>query len=206
MGFIRGAFLISLLFFTTSCAFSRKADLQPKISNSAAVNFEKLQAKELRRIDRQIAKLRREELKSDIQQPSYKLPKPLSEDTLYAEVITSYRSSDLQKLLFFQKTLAQRFPKSIHLDNALFLSGKLLFKNKLLARSLSYFHRITEQLLSSNKRPAALLMKARVYSRLNLPEVALATLQQLRKEYPGSPEYYQAEGEIQLIERTMASG
>lgn len=206
MRLLQQGILIIVVAGTVGCAIPQKPNQTAKIAPSTKASFDQLQAKELKRIDRRIEVLRRQELKDQLRTPSFQLPQPLNEDTLYAEVITSYRSANLQKLLFFQKELSSRFSKSVHVDNAVFLSGKLLFRQGQLARSLSFFHSITEKLLQSNKRPAALLMKARVYIQLNLPEVALATLQQLRKEYPGSPEFYQAEGEIQLIRKTMASG
>lgn len=172
------------------------------LGKSAQKQIEK---RELSRINRDIKRLRAQDLKS-LEAPVRKpMPAFVNADSLYTEAIKYFREGDLGGLRFFQVQLEKSFPKSLHLDNAYFLVGISIVKKGAYARALPYFERIINDFPRSNKRASALLHKGMLYRELNLTKQAKRVLTTLRKEYKGSPEYFQAEMELKLLKVKTSS-
>lgn len=192
------------VFFLANCSLLQKKDVAKSSVNTrkAKQHIVSVKKSEMQKLDRRIAEIRRKDLQDPGFYSNFKMPKPLNQDTLYSEVIKAYRAQNESALHFYAKQLTHRFPQSVHNDNALFLIGQYHFKKSDYPSSLKFFQQVIESYTTSNKRPSALLMKARAYSELNLKDPAIKTLEYLRKEYPGSPEYFQAEAELELLHKS----
>lgn len=200
----KNIFLTLIGFSLSACAlFPSVPEKKPVVdTRRARLHQQAVKNSEMKRIDRKISELRQRDLKSNNEVIRRALPRPLNADTLYAEIIKSYRIQNLAAVEFYKNELIKRYPNSIHIDNAIYLTGTLFFKKNDYAQSLKFFQQIITHYSGSNKRPAALLMKARAYSALNLKDLAIKTLKYLRKEYPGSPEFFQADAELSIIQKT----
>ncbi len=117
---------------------------------------------------------------------------PEGERLIYGRLLDSYRRNQLSKVIEQRNLLERNYPASIHLDNAYFLSGTLLFQNGQYGEAIRDFNIVRERFPKSNKRPSALFGLAMAYDRLGLKELANKVLQQLLKEYPGSQESQRA--------------
>lgn len=119
--------------------------------------------------------------------------------SLYAEMVSAYESDN--KVLFKKRleALLKRFPQSPYADNALFLAGRMAVDNKNYAEAIKYFARIEKDYPRSNKIVAAKFAKAMTYKKMNLPEFAMRTLQEVRNKYVGSPESFRADAELKMI-------
>ena len=199
MGKLLG-FIITIMALN-ACAIKPLQAPKSQIESRHSVEQYLLEQKkrEFQKID---ARLRRYQKQDLLRSHSYALPDPLTADTLYSEAIKAYRIKNQSELQFYAVQLKKRFPTSIHIDNALYLRGRLSYDSGQVAQSISFFQEIIQHHKSSNKRPAALLMKARAYTELNLKDMAKEALKQISKEYPGSPESYQADAELSLLLKT----
>jgi TolA-binding protein len=99
--------------------------------------------------------------------------------------------------------LARNYPKSVHLDNAYYLTGVLQFQSNRYAEAVRAFGIVADRYPQSNKRPAAMFAKARTYELLGLKPQAKRLWNLIVKEYPGSQESQRAW--MQLKVATMDS-
>ena len=197
---MRHLVITSLLFAITACQSPKTkaptGDRLEKMGKTLRTDIEKA---ELTRINKDIRSMRAQDLvalETPVKKP---MPAFVNEDSLYTEAIRYFREGDLGGLRFFQVKLEKLFPNSLHLDNALFLVGLSIERKGAYARALPYFDRIIKNYPRSNKRASALLHKGMLYRELNLTKQARRVLLSLRKEYKGSPEYFQAEMEMKLL-------
>jgi TolA-binding protein len=123
-----------------------------------------------------------------------------TEESLFAEVIASYRAKDLTHLRGQVAEFEKAFKQSPLLDNAIFLLGRLEYQKGHYPEALKTFTKITDDQAMANKRPGALLAKAQVYTKLKLYDHAESALTELKTNYKGAPETEQIETELKLIE------
>ena len=114
------------------------------------------------------------------------------ERLIYTRLVESYRKNNLAELTRQRKLLERNFPKSVHLDNAYYFAGMLEFQNDRLSEALRNFGHVSDRYPASNKRPAALFGKAMAYKRLGLSPQFSKVLNQIIKQYTGSPESQRA--------------
>ncbi len=127
------------------------------------------------------------------------LPEVVTEETLYSEILQAYNKRDLERLEYFSSELVKRYPKGALADNSVFLGAQLKLSLGLPGLALRDFELIISEYPMGNKRVAALLGKGIAYRKLQLYPFAERVLNDLRSEYPGSPEYFRAELEQKLI-------
>lgn len=141
--------------------------------------------------------------KGEIQKPiakSYPLPKPVTEEAIYSEVLYSYQIRDPDRLLFFSKELGERYPYSVFNDNAIYLRAQLNLAFGLPSEALRDFEKILREYPAGNKRISALFGKGVAYRKLQLFKYAEQVYKEIKKTYPGSPEFYKVELEEKLLE------
>jgi TolA-binding protein len=110
------------------------------------------------------------------------------ERVIYGRLVEAYRRGQLPEVYRQRQLLERNYPQSVHLDNAIFLTGMLEFQNNRLGEAVRTFNTVTDRYPKSNKRPAALFGLAMSYKRLNLKPLSVRVLNTIQKEYPGSPE------------------
>lgn len=110
------------------------------------------------------------------------------ERLIYGKLVEAYRRGSLSDVYHQRQILEKNYPTSVHLDNALYLTGMLEFQNGRLGEAVKTFNTVTDRFPKSNKRPAALFGLAMSYKRLNIQPLSTKVLNSLTKEYPGSPE------------------
>lgn len=130
--------------------------------------------------------------------PSLSQQFPEGERLVYTRLIGAYRQNHLTEVLRLRGILAKDYPTSVHLDNAYYLSGLLMYEKGELGEALKAFDVVTDKMKESNKRPSALLAKAMTYKRLNLDAQSKELFATILKEYPGSPESQRAWMNLQL--------
>lgn len=118
--------------------------------------------------------------------------------SLYAEMVSAYQRNDEISFKSRLQSMLERFPNSIYADNALFLAGRFAVDNKNYPQAIKYFSRVEKEYPRSSSVAAARYAKAMTYKRMNLPEFAKASLKDVRARYPGSPESFRADTELQL--------
>lgn len=114
------------------------------------------------------------------------------EKIIYQRLIESYHHNKLADVLRWRQVLERNYPKSIHLDEAYYLTGMTEFQNNRLGEALKSFDVVRDRFATSNKRAGALFATGATYQRLNLPKQAHRVFDQIMKEYPGSPESQRA--------------
>lgn len=120
------------------------------------------------------------------------------ERLVYTRLVEAYRKNQLDEVIKQRQLLERNYPKSVHLDNAYYLTGMLEFQNQYMAEAVKSFNTVTDRFPKSNKRPAALFGLAMSYQRLNLQPLSSKVLKQIAKEYPGSPESKRAWMQLKL--------
>ncbi|MCC7403567.1 MAG: tetratricopeptide repeat protein [Bdellovibrionales bacterium] len=125
----------------------------------------------------------------------------LSEKDLYAKVVGSYRSRDRASLEAALELMSKRYPASVHMDNALYLSAMSLVQSKSFTPAIGILEEVIQKYPKGNKRVSALFAKGVVYKRLNLLPQSRRVLSQVIKEYPGSPESQRATLELRLLSK-----
>ncbi|MCB0365403.1 MAG: tetratricopeptide repeat protein [Bdellovibrionaceae bacterium] len=123
----------------------------------------------------------------------------LTEKQLYSKAIDSFRGRDAASLRAASSLLKTKYPKSAHVDNALYLDALLLMQNEAYNPAIRRLEEVIKQHPKGNKRVAALFAKGVIYKRLNLIEQSRLVLAQVIKEYPGSPESQRAAYELRLL-------
>jgi len=114
------------------------------------------------------------------------------ERLLYTRLVEAFRKNQLAEVTLQRRILEKNYPKSVHLDNAYYLSGMLEFQEGKVGEAMRTFNTVTDRFPQSNKRPAALFGLAMTYKHLGLKPQALRVLNSLVKQYPGSPESQRA--------------
>lgn len=125
--------------------------------------------------------------------------KKISEEALYAEVISAYKSGNEIALKARTQTFIKRFPRSQFADNAIYLSGLMALQNKSYPEALRNFQKISKNYPNSNKAVSAQFSKAMTYKHLNLAAEAKRVFKEVMAKYPGSPESFRAETELKLL-------
>ena len=120
------------------------------------------------------------------------------ERLIYTRVVEAYRKGNLAETLKQRDLLARNYARSVHLDNAYYLSGVLQFQSGRLAEAVRDFGVVEKSYPKSNKRPAAMFAKAMTYEKLGLRPQAKRLMQLIVKEYPGSQESQRAWMQLKL--------
>lgn len=127
---------------------------------------------------------------------------PEGERLLYSRLVEAFRRNQLSTVVQQRQLLEKNYPKSVHLDNAYYLTGMLEFQNGMYGEAVRDFNKVTDLFPKSNKRPSALFALAATYDRLGLKPQAVRVYQSVIKDYPGSPESQRAWMQLQLEKAT----
>lgn len=120
------------------------------------------------------------------------------ERLVYTRVVEAYRKSDLNGVVQNRNLLEKNYPNSVHLDNAYYLTGMLEFQNNRIGEAVRSFGTVRSRFPLSNKRPAALFGLAMSYHKLGLQPIATNIMNEILREYPGSPESQRAWTQLQI--------
>lgn len=126
---------------------------------------------------------------------------PEGEKAIYLRLVEAYRRGHIEDTYKFKNLMLKHYPQSVHADNAIYLTGLLDFQRGRMAEAVANFGDVIKKFPKSNKRPAALYAKSQAYSKLNLPELSKKILEQIKTEYPGSPESQRAVIDLRIRER-----
>lgn len=117
---------------------------------------------------------------------------PEGERLVYSRIVEAYRHNNYAAIVKQRQLLEHNYPRSVHLDNAYYLSGMLELQNNRIGEALKTFDVVRDHFAKSNKRPAAMFASGAAYQKLNLPVLANRVFQRVITEYPGSPEAQRA--------------
>lgn len=193
--------LCLVIIFLTSCA-NKSAKTSSatedgrltKLSRQARHNQNQLESKKIN----QFVKL--EKAKSwNRAKKTYALPNPRTEESLYSEVLLSYQSRDLDRIDYFAQQFVYFYPNSVYADNAIYLRGQLNLAMGLPSEALRDFENLIKDYPMGNKRSSALFGKGVAYRKLELFKYAEKVFGQVKKEYPGSPEFFKVDLEMKLL-------
>lgn len=123
----------------------------------------------------------------------------MGEDDLYAKVIESFRSKDKTALSASAELIRRKFPSSLHVDNSIYFMALLDMQNNSFVPALRKFESVIQDFPAGNKRVSALFAKAILYKKLNLVDQSQTVLNQVIREYPGSPESQRSVIELKLL-------
>ena len=124
---------------------------------------------------------------------------PDGDKLIYGRLVQSYRKQNISDVVAQKNLLEVNYPNSIHMDNALYLSGLLQVQNNRIPEGLKDLSKLEKNYPQSLKRPSALFAKAMAYQKLNLPVQEKLVLQSLVKKYSGSIESQKAWVELRLL-------
>ena len=131
--------------------------------------------------------------------PPMRTSLPDGDKLIYGRLIESFRKQNIADVVAQKSLLEKNYPNSVHMDNALYLSGALQVQNNRIPEGLKDLSKLEKNYPNSLKRPSALFAKALAYKKLNLPNQEQAVLQSLVKKYVGSVESQKAWVELRLI-------
>lgn len=120
------------------------------------------------------------------------------ERVVYTRVVEAFRKNNLAELIKNRQLLERNYPNSVHLDNAYYLTGMLEFQKQRVGEAVKSFGTVRSRFPQSNKRPAALFGLAMSYRHLGLQPLSQKIMNEILKEYPGSPESQRAWTQIQI--------
>ena len=123
----------------------------------------------------------------------------MGEDDLYARVIESFRSKDKTALSASAEMIRRKFPSSLHIDNSIYFMALLDMQENSFVPALRKFESVIQDFPAGNKRVSALFAKAVLYKKLNLVDQSQTVLNQVMREYPGSPESQRSVIELKLL-------
>lgn len=123
----------------------------------------------------------------------------VSETKLYGNIVMAYKKNDEISLVSKVDAMITRFPNGRLTDNAIYIAGKYELENKNYAKALKYFNLISKQYPLSDKIIASQFARGIAYKQIHLNDLAKKVFKDLRKKYPGSPEYFLAETEIHSL-------
>ena len=129
----------------------------------------------------------------------FPLPKVVTEESLYSEVIRAFQTRQIDAVDHYAEAFLERFPQSVFADKALYLKGQIHLILGYPVEALRDFERLTSEYPTGNKYVAALFGKGVCYRKLQLFEYAEKVLDEVRRDYPGSPEFFKVELERKLI-------
>jgi TolA-binding protein len=130
---------------------------------------------------------------------SYALPQPTTEESLYTEVMNAYLVRDAERLSFMVGEFIQRYSKSIYADNALYLNAQMQMSVGDSSVALKSYEQILRDYPASNKYASALLGKGIAYRKLRLFDFSQNAFNEVKKNFPGSPESYKVILEEKLL-------
>lgn len=123
------------------------------------------------------------------------------ERLVYTRVVEAFRKNKLAEVVKGRQLLERNYPGSVHLDNAYYMTGMLEFQNNQIGEAVRTFNTVTDRFPQSNKRPAALFGLAMSYQRLGLQPQSLRVMNEITKQYPGSPESQRAWMQLQIAKK-----
>ena len=123
---------------------------------------------------------------------------PEGERLVYARLMEAFHHNQLNEVVRQRQLLERNYPKSVHLDNAYYLTGMLEFQSNRLGEALKTFAVVKDRYVKGNKRPSALYGIAMTYERLNLAPQAHRVFERIMQEYPGSSEAQRTWMHLQL--------
>jgi TolA-binding protein len=129
----------------------------------------------------------------------YPLPQLITEESLYTQVLNAYQTRDIDAVAYYTDLFTKRYPTSVFADNAIYLQGNLYLILGLPSEALREFEQVLNEYPMGNKRAAALFGKGVAYRKLNLNNYAERVFVELKKEYPGSPEFFKVDFEEKLL-------
>lgn len=130
---------------------------------------------------------------------SYPLPNEISAESLYSEVLRYYQIKSSEGLNVMVGEFLVRYPNSIFADNALYLQGQLELALGNPSKALAAFEQVIKMYPSGNKYVSALFGKGVAYRKLQIYGFSKNVFQEVKKKFPGSPEFYKAELEEKLL-------
>lgn len=116
----------------------------------------------------------------------------LNEQALYAKVLESYRAKSPDLLKRAVAIFVKNFPESVYADNALFLNVRLAFERERWSEVQESGFELETRYPFSNKVAATLLLRAQARHHMGEDREAGRLLQEIQKQFPGSPEASQA--------------
>lgn len=131
--------------------------------------------------------------------PSIKSQLPDGDKLIYARLLEAYRQQKVKDVVDQKNLLVKNYPNSIHMDNALYLSGNLQIQKNRIPEGLKDLSFLEKNYPQSLKRPSALYAKAVAYQKLNLPQQERSVLQTLVRKYAGSTESQKAWVELRIM-------
>lgn len=123
----------------------------------------------------------------------------MSEKDLYAEILQTFHGNNELAFRTYSVSLKKRFPQSLFLDDAIYLSGLLALENKQYGEALVSLNQVLNKYPNSNRAPAALYAKAVTLKKMSLVDESKQVFSQVLKVYPGSPESFRAKADLSLI-------
>ena len=130
----------------------------------------------------------------------YPLPRPLNEQSLYTDIVRAYQTRQFGALGYYVSQFVYRFPHSVFADSALYLRGETYLILGMVPEALRDFQRILTGYPEGKKYAAALYGKALCYQRLGLYKYSEEVLQQIRREFPGSPQVLKVGMEEKILQ------
>lgn len=131
-------------------------------------------------------------------------PLPFNDEhSLYQASLEAYWKKDSKKLKRLSSIFTKTFPKSALADNVLYLKANLDFSKEDIRSALETLNQLVDNYPLSNKRVSADLLRAVIFSRLNLVEQSQEIFHRIVRQYPGSFEAKQAKLQIRSEPKTM---
>ena len=124
---------------------------------------------------------------------------PDGDKLIYGRIVEAFRQQKVKDVVDQKNLLQKNYPGSIHMDNALYLSGLLQVQKSRIPEGLKDLSQLEKNYPTSLKRPSALYAKAIAYQKLNLPAQQKSVLEELTKKYSGSVESQKAWVDLRLM-------
>ncbi len=129
----------------------------------------------------------------------YPMPKVVTEESLYSEVIRAYQMRQIDAVDHYADAFLEKYPQSVFADKAIYLKGQIHLILGFPAEALREFERVISDYPTGNKYVSALFGKGVCYRKLQLYPYAEKVLDDIKENYPGSPEFYKTELERKLL-------
>lgn len=127
-----------------------------------------------------------------------------SEHYIYAKVLDSYRSKNIENLERTMHLLVKAFPNSVFADNSIYLAAQLAFETENVSKANFYLAKILHDYPQGNKVPSALLLKGILLRKQNKLTQSIRVFERLQKTYPGSLESARSQIECKLVRSNLA--
>jgi TolA-binding protein len=129
----------------------------------------------------------------------YPMPANVNEESLYAEVVRAFQTRQIDAVDNYADAFLLRYPQSVFADKALYLKGEIHLIMGFPTEALREFERVISEYPTGNKYTAALFGKGVCYRKLQLYQYAEKVMEDIRSDYPGSPEFYKSDLERKMI-------